>query len=89
MVQRPLKVSELIKALERCPPDAEVRIAHQPLWPFEYRARGVVSDVDLRKASSGCATKTAAEVVWIVEGELVGTFTIEAWRVATKATTRS
>lgn len=29
-------VTDLIQGLEGCDPDAEVRIAQQPAWPFEY-----------------------------------------------------
>jgi hypothetical protein len=29
-------VTDLMKELEGCDPDAEVRLAHQPTWPFEY-----------------------------------------------------
>jgi hypothetical protein len=29
-------VVELIEELEACDPDAEVRLAQQPAWPFEY-----------------------------------------------------
>jgi hypothetical protein len=29
-------VTDLIQHLEGCDPDAEVRLAQQPAWPFEY-----------------------------------------------------
>jgi hypothetical protein len=29
-------VTDLLDELEACQPDAEVRIAQQPAWPFEY-----------------------------------------------------
>jgi hypothetical protein len=29
-------VTDLIQHLEDCDPDAEVRLAQQPTWPFEY-----------------------------------------------------
>jgi hypothetical protein len=29
-------VTDLIQHLEGCDPDAEVRLAQQPTWPFEY-----------------------------------------------------
>jgi hypothetical protein len=29
-------VSDLLQHLEACDPDAEVRFAQQPTWPFEY-----------------------------------------------------
>ncbi|MGF6607074.1 hypothetical protein OKW45_001974 [Paraburkholderia sp. WSM4175] len=31
-----MKVAELIKLLEGLPEDADIRIAQQPNWPFEY-----------------------------------------------------
>jgi len=30
-----MTAAELIEILSECPPNAEVRIAHQPSWPFE------------------------------------------------------
>jgi hypothetical protein len=35
-VPRPVTGTDLIQELEACDPDAEVRLAHQPGWPFEY-----------------------------------------------------
>jgi hypothetical protein len=29
-------VTDLLQAFEACDPDAEVRLASQPAWPFEY-----------------------------------------------------
>jgi hypothetical protein len=37
-----MTVAELIAELEGMNPDAEVRLAHQPSWPFEYDAASVV-----------------------------------------------
>ena len=37
-----MKVSELLELLEDMPEDAEVRLAHQPSWPFEYSIDQVV-----------------------------------------------
>jgi hypothetical protein len=31
-----MTVGELLELLEDFPEDAEVRLAHQPSWPFEY-----------------------------------------------------
>ena len=35
-----LTVADLIEFLEDCNPDAEVRLAMQPRWPFEYSIDG-------------------------------------------------
>ncbi len=37
-----LTVAELIAELQNMPQDAEVRLAHQPSWPFEYAIDQVV-----------------------------------------------
>ncbi len=37
-----MNVAELIEELEGMPPEAEVRIAHQPSWPFEYSLSSIV-----------------------------------------------
>ena len=37
-----MRVAELIALLEDMPEDAEVRLAQQPSWPFEYSIGGVV-----------------------------------------------
>lgn len=52
-----MTVEELIQELEQMDRDAEVRIAQQPSWPFEYDLNGVIE-------SGG--------KVWIVEGEQKG-----------------
>ena len=31
-----VSVTDLMEKPEGCDPDAEVRLAHQPAWPFEY-----------------------------------------------------
>jgi len=60
-----LTVEELMEELEGCDPDAEVRIAQQPAWPFEYAldpAHAVVAvDLDDRQP-----------VVYLVEGQQLG-----------------
>ncbi len=60
-----LTVEELMEELEGCDPDAEVRIAQQPAWPFEYAldpAQAVVAvDLDDRQP-----------VVYLVEGQQLG-----------------
>jgi len=37
-----MKVSQLIEMLEQMPEDAEVMLAQQPNWPFEYSLGDVV-----------------------------------------------
>ncbi len=44
-----MTVGKLIKALNTYPPDAELRIAHQPHWPFSYAVYGVASDTEVRE----------------------------------------
>lgn len=43
-------VEELIEKLQECDPDAEVRFASQPKWPFEYSIDGA-HECDLRGLS--------------------------------------
>lgn len=45
-----MNVAELMERLEGMDPDAEVRIAEQPEWPFEYSIHEVV-EVDLNEAN--------------------------------------
>lgn len=62
-----MTVRELIEELEGMNPEAEVRFASQPSWPFEYSVSGVVGintdDEDDR---------TDAETVYLVEGTQIG-----------------
>jgi hypothetical protein len=60
-----MTVEQLLEELEGCDPDAEVRIAQQPAWPFEYAldtAQAVVT-VDLDDGQP---------VVYLVEGQQLG-----------------
>jgi hypothetical protein len=60
-----LTVSRLIEELEDCDPEAEVRLATQPAWPFEWalsREPGPAMQVDLE----------GQPVVYLVEGEQLG-----------------
>lgn len=52
-----MTVEELIQELEYLDRNAEVRLAQQPSWPFEYDLNGVVE---------------ADGKVWIVEGNQLG-----------------
>jgi len=61
-----LTVSQLIKELEDLDPDAEVRLATQPNWPFEWH---------LSTTEPGPAMQIAVDdqpVVYLVEGEQLG-----------------
>ncbi len=61
-------VGELMGWLEEMPEDAEVRLAHQPSWPFEDEIDAfnpvVVADDD--------RTEENTAVVYLVEGSQLG-----------------
>ena len=61
-----LTVSELIDELEDCDPEAEVRLATQPSWPFEWSLSinepGPAVQIDL----------DGQPVVYLIEGEQLG-----------------
>lgn len=56
-----MTVAQLMAILEDCDPEAEVRLAHQPAWPFEYS----VSAVEEYGTDDG-------PVVYIAEGSQLG-----------------
>ncbi len=61
-----LTVSQLIEELEELDPDAEVRLATQPSWPFEWH---------LSTTEPGPAMQVTLDdqpVVYLVEGEQLG-----------------
>jgi hypothetical protein len=61
-----LTVSQLIEELEDLDPDAEVRLATQPAWPFEWH---------LSTSQPGPAMQVTLDdepVVYLVEGEQLG-----------------
>lgn len=62
-----MKVVELLEALEGMPQDAEVRLAHQPNYPLEYRINDVAD-----------ATVDGETIVYIAEGGQVGYLPTEA-----------
>lgn len=62
-------VRDLINELEEFDPDAEVRLAIQPQWPFEHR----IADVQ-----SVPATDDRREVVYLADGGQVGYLSSEA-----------
>lgn len=41
-----MKVYELMEILENMDPEAEVRVAHQPAWAFEYSIDNAASAYD-------------------------------------------
>jgi hypothetical protein len=88
---RTMTVGQLRELLEDYPDEAEVRMACQPSWPFEYSIAGVValsemkergdedgSDFDDRHPSTGINPKPD-EVVFIVEGRQLSYGTKLLW----------
>jgi hypothetical protein len=65
-----MTVAELIQELEYLDPNAEVRFASQPSWPFEYDIRSITPEV---------STKTSIDpVVYLEEGRQIGYLPEEA-----------
>ena len=59
-----MTVAELIQELEYMDPNAEVRFASQPNWPFEYDIQSITPEV---------STKTSIDpVVYLEEGRQIG-----------------
>jgi len=58
-------VVDLIEELEACDPDAEVRLAQQPAWPFEYA-------IDRDHAAVQVQSGDDDPVVYIGEGAQLG-----------------
>jgi hypothetical protein len=67
-----MTVADLIAELEGCDPDAEVRLAEQPAWAFEYtiNSANAVVEVDLH----------GEPVVYLGEGQQLGYLPDEARR---------
>ena len=62
-----MTVQDLIFELQEMNPDAEVRFASQPSWPFENDIDSVVSvEVENRR------TGEAVEIVYLEEGRQIG-----------------
>jgi hypothetical protein len=59
-----MTVQELMRELEGCEPDAEVRIAQQPSWPFEYSISQVVEAKPVDESDDD----DSDPVVYIAEG---------------------
>jgi len=85
-----MKVRELIELLEDQDPDAEVFIMSQENWPFENAVAGVavreemIEDDDDLNDEPRYERGTAANDVFIVEGEQLRYGSKAAWRVATR-----
>lgn len=68
-----MTVQELIDQLSYMDPEAEVRFASQPNWPFEYEIDDVVSvEVEDRKSEE------LVEIVYLTEGRQIGYLPTEA-----------
>lgn len=77
-------VRDLISLLQACDPDAEIRIAHQPHWPFSYSVSAVVSDADIRRLHDPDWCQTKRQSAWLVEGVIDGPIDDTVWRAAVK-----
>lgn len=77
-------VRDLINLLQECDPNAEIRIAHQPHWPFSYKVSAVVSDGDIRRLDDQGWRLGQGENIWLVEGALDGPAASAIWRTALK-----
>lgn len=62
-----MTVQELIEELNYMNPDAEIRIASQPNWPFEY---SINSTVEVEGDEEG--EEEGFPTVYIVEGRQLG-----------------
>lgn len=64
-----MTVQELIDTLQSMSPEAEVRIAHQPGWPFELSV-GDVIEADVTDERD--EVETDVQVVYLAEGRQLG-----------------
>ena len=64
-----MTVIELKEALEGLPDEAEVRLAMQPSWPFEYSISDVVP---LEPDEEAPADEYEVKVVYLTEGSQLG-----------------
>jgi len=73
-----MTISELIYELQRMPQDAEIRLAMQPAWPFEYSIGGVV--LVSSNESEGFDDREHEEeaIVYLSEGSQIGYLSDEA-----------
>ena len=65
--------ADLMYELEQLNPDAQVRFASQPSWPFEYSIYSVVQ-VEIEDRSTG----DVVETVYLEEGRQIGYLPKEA-----------
>lgn len=79
-----LRVGALISLLQNYPPEAEICIAHQPLWPFSYEISGIVSDSEIRTLNQKTWRINEPQRVWIMEGSLHGAVSDAIWRAGVK-----
>lgn len=77
-------VRDLISLLHSCDPGAEIRIAHQPHWPFSYTVSTVVSDADIRRLHDPGWRGAESRSVWLVEGAIDSAISDAIWRTAVK-----
>ena len=63
-----MTVIELKEALEGIPDDAEVRLAMQPSWPFEYS----IGDVIPVEPDEEAPADEEVKVVYLTEGSQLG-----------------
>lgn len=84
-----MKVSELIEILSEMDPDAQVLIASQQNWPFEYSVYGVArraemngDDADDEEAAATYEPGTAPGDVFLCEGTQLRYGSKTAWEVA-------
>ena len=63
-----MTVIELKEALEQMPDEAEVRLAMQPSWPFEYS----IMDVVPLEPDEEAPADEEVKVVYLTEGSQLG-----------------
>ncbi len=78
-------VEKLQEFMDQFGEDAQVRIASQPAWPFEYDIKGCVDSVELGPEAGAeevdllNVDNFPEPVFYIVEGTQLGYFRKEAW----------
>jgi len=73
-----MTVRELIKYLEGCDEDSEVRMVCQPNWPFEYTIEGTASKSDFLSYDE--LNNLEEDIVYIIEGDQLGYAKFEFWK---------
>lgn len=71
-----LTVQDVIDMLSDLPPDAELRVANQPNWPFENEISGVMAS-NFETGEEG----EEATVVWLGLGRQIGYLPEDAARL--------